>query len=68
MERIDADGEKLWRKVIDFIYKTADPNLFTTRVLGVSQFMKSFMQAAKVASFGFSWSVGDGKKDLILGG
>jgi len=26
------------------------------------------MQAAKVASFGFSWSVGDGKKDLILGG
>ncbi|WVZ50592.1 hypothetical protein U9M48_001833, partial [Paspalum notatum var. saurae] len=58
---ISGDG-KLWKEIIDFKYNTTGTNIFDTRVLGASQFFKSFMYAARAAKMGFRWKIRDGKK------
>jgi hypothetical protein len=46
--------------LIDFKYNTKCPNLFTYRIIGVSNFWQDVLCAARVAKMGYRWKVGKG--------
>jgi hypothetical protein len=60
--RYQADEGKLWKQLIDFKYKTDNPNVFYTKDHSASQFFKGFMWAATSAKMVFRWKVGNGRK------
>jgi hypothetical protein len=62
IRRYQADDGKLWKQIIDFKYKTDNPNIFYTKEHRASQFFKGFMWAARAAKMGYRWKVGNGKK------
>ncbi|KAJ1267594.1 hypothetical protein BS78_07G068500, partial [Paspalum vaginatum] len=62
VKRYISGDNKLWKDLIDFKYNTNDPNIFSTRVTGASNFFKGFMYATSAAKMGFRWKIGDGKK------
>jgi hypothetical protein len=51
-----VDKEKIWRQLVDFKYNTSNPNLFTCRESGFSNFWKGVLWAAKVEK----WGIGRG--------
>jgi hypothetical protein len=65
------DGNKIWKQLIDFKYKTDRPNFLLCNNIGASNFCKGVMWAAQVATMGFRWKVGKGDsrfwKDVWLG-
>jgi hypothetical protein len=62
IKRYQADDGKLWKDLIDFKYNTSKPNIFFARDTNSSQFFKGFVWAAKAASMGFKWKIGNGNK------
>jgi hypothetical protein len=62
VKRYQADDGKLWKDLIDFKYNTSKPNIFFARDTNSSQFFKGFVWAAKAASMGFKWKIGNGNK------
>jgi hypothetical protein len=56
-----GDG-KLWKELIDYKYPTSQPNILCTRETNSSQFFKGFMWAARAASVGYRWKIGNGKR------
>jgi hypothetical protein len=56
-----GDG-KLWKELIDYKYPTSQPNILFTRETNSSQFFKGFMWAARAASVGYRWKIGNGKR------
>jgi hypothetical protein len=48
-----VDKEKIWRQLVDFKYNTSNPNLFTCRESGSSNFWKGVLWAAKVEKMGY---------------
>jgi len=54
------DKDKIWKELIDF--DTSRPNVFMSKTVGASSFLKGFMWAAQGANMGCRWKVGNGKK------
>jgi hypothetical protein len=48
--------------MLDFKYRTKNPNIFQTNTRGASPFFRGFMWAALAAGMGYRWIIGDGKK------
>jgi hypothetical protein len=48
--------------LIDFMYSTDKPNIFTCRSDGASNFWKGVLRATRVAKMGYKWKVGNGCK------
>jgi hypothetical protein len=48
--------------LMDFKYNTKNPNLFTYRENGVSNFWKGVLWAARVAKMGYRWKLGSGTR------
>jgi hypothetical protein len=48
--------------VLDFKYKTNDPNIFESCDRGDSQFFKNVMWAARAAKMDYRWKIGNGRK------
>jgi hypothetical protein len=62
VKRYFSDGEKIWKSLIDFKYRTASPNVLLCHDVGASNFWNGVMWAAQVARMGFRWKVGKGNK------
>ncbi|KAJ1291703.1 hypothetical protein BS78_02G336000 [Paspalum vaginatum] len=62
LKRYIGGQGKMWREILDSKYNTENPNIFSTKDTGASQFFKSFMYAARAAKMGFRWRVGNGRK------
>jgi hypothetical protein len=60
VRRYAQDKEKIWKLLVDFKYNTSNPNIFTCRSSGVSNFWSGVLWAANVARMGYRWQVGDG--------
>jgi hypothetical protein len=54
-----SDKDKIWKKLVDYKYNTSNPNIFTCKELGVSNFWKGVIWAARVAKMGNRWQVGN---------
>jgi hypothetical protein len=57
-----VDKNKIWRHLVDFKYKTNNPNVLHCKDLGASNFWKGVMWAASVVKMGYRWKVRDGSK------
>jgi hypothetical protein len=62
VRRYRADEGKLWKQLIDFKYRTDNPNVFYTKDSNASQFLKGLLWAERAAKMGFRWKVGNGRK------
>jgi hypothetical protein len=62
LKRYSADEGKLWKSFVDFKYNNSNPNIFTCREAGASNFWKGVLWAAKVAKFGYRWKIGKWNK------
>lgn len=62
IKRYHLDNNKIWKKIIDHKYRTAEPNIFACPEVGVSPFWKGVLWAAKAAKMGYFWKVGNGKR------
>jgi hypothetical protein len=47
------DGDKIWKNLIDFKYRTGESNIFTCKEVGSFNFWKGVLWAAKVAKMGY---------------
>jgi hypothetical protein len=47
---------------VDFKYNTSNPNVFTCRDAGASNFWKGVLRTARVVKMGYRWNVGSGSK------
>jgi ABC-type Fe3+ transport system substrate-binding protein len=63
LKRYKEDKDKLWKELLDYKYKTRNPNILMTRTTNSSSFFKGSMWATQAARMGYKWKVGDGKKD-----
>ena len=61
ISRYHLNKESLWRKIVDFKYKTCEPNIFCCPELEASPFWKGVLWACKAAKMGYSWKIGDGR-------
>jgi len=59
IKRYNLDDQKLWRKLIDHKYDTSKANIFDSPTVGVSQFFRGMIWAAKM---GCTWKIGNGRK------
>jgi hypothetical protein len=50
---------KNWKLLIDFKYNTSNPNIFTCRSNGVSNFWSGVLWAANMTRMGYRWQVGN---------
>jgi hypothetical protein len=48
--------------MLDFKYRTKNPNIFQSNTRGASSFFRGFMWAAQAVRMGYRWIIGDGKK------
>jgi hypothetical protein len=55
------DKDKIWIQLIDYKYRTENPNIFTCLEIGASNFWKAVIWATKVAKMGYRWKVGNKK-------
>jgi hypothetical protein len=62
VSRYHLNDSALWRKIVDFKYKTNEPNLFCCPETGSSPFWKGVLWACKAAQMGYSWRVGNGQQ------
>lgn len=62
LKRYKTDRDKLWKELIDFKYKTENPNILVTDTTSSSCFFKEFMWAVNAAKMGYKWKVGNGKR------
>jgi hypothetical protein len=62
VRRYVVDKEKNWKMLIDLKYYTVNPNMFTCKYEGASNFWKVVLWAANVAKMGYRWKVGNGSK------
>jgi hypothetical protein len=61
VRRHAQDKGKIWKMLIDFKYNTSNPNIFTCKNSGVSNFWSGVLwAAANVARMGYRWNVGNG--------
>jgi hypothetical protein len=51
----------IWKRIIDYKYRTKQPNIFCCPVIGVSSFWRGVLWASKAAQLGVRWKIGDGK-------
>jgi hypothetical protein len=47
---------------VDYNYSTSNPNIFTCKELGASNFLKGVIWATMVVKMGYRWQVGNGVK------
>ena len=62
IQRYHLNNNVLWKQIVEFKYKTEQPNLFCCPDLGASPFWKGVSLAANAARFGFQWKVGNGRR------
>jgi hypothetical protein len=62
IRRYSQDSDKIWKLLIDYKYNTRNPNLFTCRENGVSNFWKGVLWVARVVKMGYRWKLGNGTK------
>jgi hypothetical protein len=72
IRRYSLDGGKIWKNLVDYKHNTSNPNVFTCRDDGASNFWKGVFWAVRVAKMGYRWHVGNGSKtrfweDLWIG-
>jgi hypothetical protein len=60
VRRHAQDKGKIWKMLIDFKYNTSNPNIFTYKNSGVSNFWSGVLWATNVARMGYRWNVGNG--------
>jgi len=70
--RYQLNNNAIWKNIVDFKYKTKDPNVFCCPNVGTSPFWKGVMWAMQAAHMGIKWVIGDGRKirfweDLWIG-
>ena len=61
INRYQLSNNVIWKKIIDYKYKTKAPNIFYCPDIGASPFWKGVLWASKAAQLGAKWKVGDGK-------
>ena len=61
INRYQLSDNVIWKKIIDYKYKTKAPNIFCCPDIGASPFWKGVLWASKAAQLGAKWKVGDGK-------
>ena len=62
IQRNHLNNNVLWKQIVEFKYKTEQPNLLCCPDLGASPFGKGVLLAANTACFGFQWKVGNGRR------
>jgi hypothetical protein len=62
IKRYSVDKEKIWKLLVEFKYKTSNPNILTCSDLGASNFCKGVMWTAQAARMGYKCKVGNGEK------
>lgn len=70
--RYHLNSNAIWRSIVDFKYKTDDPNVLCCPTVGASPFWKGVLWAVQAAHMGIRWVIGDGRKvrfweDIWLG-
>jgi hypothetical protein len=55
-------GMGVWKELIDYKYRTKNPNILFCSDVGASNFWQGVMWAARVAKMGYRWKVGNGSK------
>jgi hypothetical protein len=60
--RYQLNNNAIWKNMVDFKYKTKDPNVFCCPNVGTSPFWKGVMWAMQVAHMGIKWVISDGRK------
>jgi hypothetical protein len=61
VKRFNLDDHKLWKEIIQYKYKTQQPNLLACKDMNASPFWKGVMWAFAAAKFGYQWMVGNGQ-------
>jgi hypothetical protein len=62
VRRYSLDKDNIWKKLVDYKYNTRNPNIFTCKELGASNFWNGVIWVARVAKMGYRWQVGNGVK------
>jgi hypothetical protein len=62
VRRYSQGSGKIWKMLIDHKYNTRNPNLFTYGEIGVSNFWKGVLWAAKMAKMGYRWKLENGTR------
>jgi len=62
ISRYHLNESVMWRRMVDYKYKTNAPNLFCYPDRGTSPFWKGVLWARQAAQMGYAWNVGDGNK------
>jgi hypothetical protein len=65
IRRYSTNKEKIWKMLVDFKYKTCNPNVLACRDVGASNFWKGVMWAAQAVRMGYKWKVGDEKSEIL---
>ena len=70
--RYHLNSNAIWRSIVDFKYKTEDPNMLCCPTVGVSPFWKGVLWVVQAARMGIKWVIGNGRKvrfweDIWLG-
>jgi len=61
INRYQLSDNVIWKKIIDYKYKTKAPNIFCCPDIGASLFWKGVLWASKAVQLGAKWKFGDGK-------
>ena len=60
--RYHLNSNSIWTRIVDFKYKTKNPNIFCCSEEGASPFWKGVIWAMQAAHMGIRWVVGNGEK------
>lgn len=61
VKRYQLDNNKIWKKIVDLKYNTANSNILWATGTNASPFWKGVAWAANAARIGYRWQVGDGR-------
>jgi hypothetical protein len=60
--RYQLNKDTIWTKIVDFKYRTENPNVLCCSSVGTSPFWKGVIWAMQAAKIGIHWKLGDGAK------